>query len=65
MSFSDRTILLNQGKIVQQGSPHDLYSDPANAFVAEFIGRTNILKASIVEILPGVRSARLMIPDFV
>lgn len=62
--ISDRTILLNQGKIVQQGSPHELYSDPANAFVAEFIGRTNILKASVVEILPGGRAARLVVPDF-
>lgn len=62
--ISDRTILLNQGKIVQEGAPHELYSKPANSFVAEFIGRTNILKASVAEILPGGQSARLTIPDF-
>ncbi|MGI0090747.1 MAG: ABC transporter ATP-binding protein [Nitrososphaerales archaeon] len=62
--ISDRTILLNQGKIVQEGSPHELYSRPASSFVAEFVGHANILKASLVEILPGGQTARLMIPDF-
>lgn len=62
--ISDRTILLNHGKIVQEGSPHELYSKPENSFVAEFIGRTNILKASLVEMLPGGQTARLRIPDF-
>ena len=44
--ISDRTILLNKGKMVQEGTPNDLYLKPANSFVAEFIGKTNILKAS-------------------
>jgi sn-glycerol 3-phosphate transport system ATP-binding protein len=38
MSMADRVILLNQGRIEQNGAPVDLYETPANAFVARFIG---------------------------
>ena len=38
MSMADRVILLNGGKIEQNGAPVDLYETPANAFVARFIG---------------------------
>ena len=38
MSMADRVILLNQGRIEQNGSPLDLYESPANTFVARFIG---------------------------
>ena len=38
MSMADRVILLNQGRIEQNGSPVDLYDTPANTFVARFIG---------------------------
>jgi iron(III) transport system ATP-binding protein len=39
MSLSDRIIVMNRGKIVQIGSPHQVYRDPASAFVAGFIGK--------------------------
>ena len=38
MTMADRVILLSGGKIVQNGSPADLYEEPANTFVARFIG---------------------------
>ncbi|HVE51142.1 MAG TPA: ABC transporter ATP-binding protein, partial [Casimicrobiaceae bacterium] len=38
MSMADRVILLNQGRIEQNGTPVDLYDHPANTFVARFIG---------------------------
>jgi len=38
MSMADRVILLNQGRIEQNGTPVDLYESPANTFVARFIG---------------------------
>lgn len=46
--ISDRVILLNKGKMVQSGTPDELYSNPGTLFVAQFIGRANILKASVV-----------------
>ena len=38
MSLADNIILLNKGKIMQEGTPKDLYTNPNNRFVAEFIG---------------------------
>ena len=62
--ISDRTILLNKGKMVQEGTPNELYAKPADSFVAEFIGRTNVLKASLVQDMPEKKMARLAVTDF-
>jgi iron(III) transport system ATP-binding protein len=47
MSLSDRTIVMNQGRIEQVGDPQSLYERPATRFVADFIGSTNLLSAVI------------------
>jgi iron(III) transport system ATP-binding protein len=59
----DRVILMNNGKIEQEGTPDFLYSSPANLFVAEFIGRGNILKAELENVDRNAHSATLRIPD--
>ncbi len=46
LSMSDRIVVMNDGKIEQMGRPIDIYNEPANAFVAEFIGESNILDAT-------------------
>ncbi|GGG66538.1 ABC transporter ATP-binding protein [Salipiger pallidus] len=43
MSMSDRIILLNEGRVVETGTPRDLYLDPKMRFTAEFLGQTNIV----------------------
>jgi len=48
LSMSDRLALLNQGRIVQEGAPRDVYLQPADAFAASFLGRTNLLDAQVV-----------------
>ena len=58
----DRVILMNRGKIEQEGSPESLYASPANLFVAEFIGRGNVLKAELKSD-DGSGSAVLAIPE--
>ena len=40
--MSDKVVVMNKGEILQQGSPIDIYNEPANAFVADFIGESNI-----------------------
>ena len=40
---------MNQGYIQQIGTPEDIYNEPQNAFVADFIGESNILPATMVE----------------
>lgn len=49
MTLGDKIIILKKGNIQQQGSPYDIYNEPANRFVAEFIGspKTNLLKATV------------------
>jgi iron(III) transport system ATP-binding protein len=44
MEMADRIVVMNQGHIAQVGSAYDLYTEPANRFVAEFIGRMNVLQ---------------------
>ena len=43
LSMSDEIVILRDGKIVQQGTPHDLYDRPASRFVANFLGGSNFL----------------------
>ncbi|MGL5380435.1 spermidine/putrescine ABC transporter ATP-binding protein [Clostridium sp.] len=43
LTMSDTIVVMNKGKIQQMGSPEDIYNEPSNAFVANFIGESNIL----------------------
>ncbi len=43
LSMSDRVVVMDGGKIQQIGTPQDIYNEPQNAFVADFIGESNIL----------------------
>lgn len=44
LTMSDRIAIFNQGRIVQIGSPTEVYEEPADEFVAGFVGTSNILK---------------------
>ena len=43
LSMSDTIVVMNEGKIQQIGTPEDIYNEPKNAFVADFIGESNII----------------------
>ena len=49
MVMSDRIILMNGGKIVQESTPRELYDRPNSRFAAEFVGSANLLEAEIVD----------------
>lgn len=49
LTMSDTIVVMNQGYIQQIGSPEDIYNEPNNAFVADFIGESNIIDAMFVE----------------
>jgi len=49
MAMADRIVLLNDGRIEQQGSPVELYAQPATLFAAQFMGNNNRLEGSLVE----------------
>lgn len=48
LTLSDRVVVMNEGKIQQIGSPTDIYNEPVNCFVADFIGESNILNATMI-----------------
>ena len=48
LSMSDRIVIMGEGRIVQVGSPQELYDRPVNRYVADFVGRANILPGEIV-----------------
>src|SRR5262249_9784661 len=49
LSMSDRVIVMNGGKIQQAGAPKELYRNPANHFVADFVGRASFFEVTRVE----------------
>ncbi|MDR0404382.1 MAG: ABC transporter ATP-binding protein [Oscillospiraceae bacterium] len=49
LSMSDVIVVMDQGKIQQVGSPLDIYNEPQNAFVADFIGESNILDGVMIK----------------
>ena len=49
LSMSDTVVVLNNGEIQQMDSPLNIYNEPKNAFVADFIGESNIIKAKMLE----------------
>jgi len=49
LSIADRLAVLKDGKIAQVGTPGQLYHSPKTAFVAEFIGQTNLLPGKVIE----------------
>lgn len=49
LSMSDTIVVLSEGKIQQIGTPADIYNEPVNAFVADFIGESNIIDGVMLE----------------
>lgn len=47
LTMSDRMAIMHDGRLLQVGSPEEVYERPANRFVADFIGRTNLLEATV------------------
>ncbi len=49
LTMSDRIVVMNNGVIQQLGTPVDIYNEPSNAFVADFIGESNILNGTMIK----------------
>ncbi|GIO26945.1 ABC transporter ATP-binding protein [Ornithinibacillus bavariensis] len=48
MTMSDKVIIMNKGSIIQIGTPEEIYNNPANSFVAKFIGSANLINCKLV-----------------
>ena len=49
LAMSDEIFVMNKGKIVQSGTPVDIYDEPINHFVADFVGESNIVEGTMIE----------------
>lgn len=65
MAMADYIVLMNQGKIMQQASPEDIYNNPDNVFTAQFIGTpaTNILRIKNSSCKLGYRPEKVTLSD--
>ncbi|CAN5632896.1 ABC transporter ATP-binding protein [soil metagenome] len=61
MIMSDRIAVMNEGRIVQQGSPREVYTRPASVFASDFIGDTNLIPGTVAESVDGI--VTLMVAD--
>ncbi len=61
LTMSDKIVVMSEGKIQQIGTPEDIYNEPKNAFVADFIGESNIFNG----IMTGKLKARFCGGEFV
>ena len=48
LTLSDTVVVMNEGRIQQIGTPTDIYNEPVNSFVADFIGESNILNGTMI-----------------
>ena len=55
LSMSDRVCVMREGRIVQAGSPRDLYDRPVNRYVADFVGKTNFFAGRTTSEILSVR----------
>lgn len=60
LTMSDKIVVMSEGKIQQIGTPEDIYNEPKNAFVADFIGESNIFSG----IMTGKRRVRFCGAEF-
>ena len=49
LTMSDKVVVMNEGYIQQEGTPQEIYDEPVNAFVADFIGDSNILSGRMTD----------------
>jgi iron(III) transport system ATP-binding protein len=53
LSMSDRVVVMNEGKVLQIGTPEEVYRKPASRFVAEFVGRVNLIDGVVSTVEDG------------
>jgi spermidine/putrescine transport system ATP-binding protein len=59
LTMSSRIVIMRDGRVVQVGTPRDIYNNPTSAFASTFIGETNLLVGDVVECRAGVVTIRV------
>ena len=63
LSMADRVAVFNNGRIIQVGSPEDIYERPRTRFVADFVGGSNVIEAATVKAWTGKARAASLRPE--
>jgi spermidine/putrescine transport system ATP-binding protein len=64
LTMSDRLAVMRSGKIVQLGAPEEVYNEPTDAYVADFLGVSNLMDARVEQSGSGTGPCRLRLGDF-
>jgi putative spermidine/putrescine transport system ATP-binding protein len=62
MALSDRIVVMNRGRAEQIARPTEIYQSPATAFVANFLGKINVLPATVTAGVVGIGTGRWAVP---
>jgi spermidine/putrescine transport system ATP-binding protein len=65
LTMSDRLAVMNHGQIVQLGTPEEVYNEPVDAYVADFLGTSNLMDAQVEQGGNGRGSCHLRLGDFI
>ncbi|MCP4074732.1 MAG: ABC transporter ATP-binding protein [Gammaproteobacteria bacterium] len=63
LTMSDRIAVFEDGVVQQCASPEELYEQPANSFVADFIGENNLLPGTVIETVKGIAKVKMLTGD--
>jgi putative spermidine/putrescine transport system ATP-binding protein len=63
LSMADRVAVFNDGRIVQEGTPQDIYRKPKTRFVADFVGSSNVIAPEIMSAFGGERRWASLRPE--
>ncbi|HTJ58418.1 MAG TPA: ABC transporter ATP-binding protein [Devosiaceae bacterium] len=63
LSMADRVAVFNDGRVMQMGTPEEIYRRPRSRFVADFVGSSNVLAPGVVERIVGVRRWASLRPE--
>ncbi|ROZ84154.1 sulfate ABC transporter ATP-binding protein [Pseudomonas neustonica] len=64
LEVSDRVVVMNKGRVEQDGSPEDVYDHPANPFVYGFLGNVNCFSAQVRDGVASIGQLQLAAPEF-
>lgn len=64
LEVSDRVVVMNKGRVEQDGSPEDVYDHPANPFVYQFLGNVNLFHARVHDGVARIGDVQLPAPEF-
>ncbi|SHF63087.1 sulfate transport system ATP-binding protein [Lampropedia hyalina DSM 16112] len=64
LEVSDRVVVMNKGRVEQDGHPEEVYDNPANPFVFDFLGNVNLFRARVNQGVARIGAVQLSVPEY-